>query len=112
MHMTHLASLLVKTSHGHFTKETAKELRVLARNSVGQSDSALSIQITSSISQIELLNEQIIRVEAEMTDIMRFTDSVIIITRSYGFHIDFALGSSCWFFHFLYDFIFELLVFS
>ena len=25
MHMTHLASLLVKTSHGHFTKEQAKD---------------------------------------------------------------------------------------
>ena len=85
MHMTHLASLLVKTSHGHFTKETAKELRVLARKSVGQSDNALSIQITSSISQIELLNEQIIRVEAEMTDIMRFTDSVIMSIPGIGY---------------------------
>ena len=85
MHMTHLASLLVKTSHGHFTKETAKELRVLARKSVGQSDNALSIQITSSISQIELLNEQILRVEAEMTDIMRFTDSVIMSIPGIGY---------------------------
>ena len=61
MHMTHLASLLVKTSHGHFTKETAKELRVLARKSVGASDSALSIQITHTIAQIELLDSQLNR---------------------------------------------------
>ena len=26
MQMTHLASLLMKTSHGHFTREQAKEL--------------------------------------------------------------------------------------
>ena len=53
MHMTHLASLLMKNSRGHFTREQAKELRVLARKSVGTSDSALSIQITHSIAQIE-----------------------------------------------------------
>jgi transposase len=83
--MTHLAHLLVKTSHGHFTKETAKELRVLARKSVGQSDNALSIQITSTISQIELLDEQIKQVEAEITDIMRFTDTVIMSIPGIGY---------------------------
>ena len=76
MHLTHLATLLAKTSHGHFKKEQATELRVLARKSVGQSDQALSIQVTSTIAQIELLDEQIARVEAEMTEIMRFNDSV------------------------------------
>ena len=35
MHMTHLANLLKVNSHGHFTKELAKELRVLAQKSVG-----------------------------------------------------------------------------
>jgi transposase len=85
VHMTHLAHLLVKTSHGHFTKETAKELRVLARKSVGQSDNALSIQITSTISQIELLDEQIKQVEAEITDIMRFTDTVIMSIPGIGY---------------------------
>lgn len=35
MHLTHLAALLTKTSRGHFKKEQAAELRVLARKSVG-----------------------------------------------------------------------------
>lgn len=78
MHMTHLANLLKVNSHGHFTKEQAKELRVLAQKSVGASDSALSIQITHTISQIELLDSQLEQVEAEMTDIMKFNDSVIM----------------------------------
>lgn len=30
MHLTHLSHLLVAVSHGHFKKEQAKELRVLA----------------------------------------------------------------------------------
>ena len=59
VHMTHLAHLLEVASHGHFKKEMAKELRVLAQNSVGSSDSALSIQITHCVEQIELLDSQL-----------------------------------------------------
>ena len=78
MHMTHLAHLLKVTSHGHFDKETAQQLRVLAQKSVGASDSALSIQITYTIAQIELLNDQLDKVETEMTEIMKYNDSVIM----------------------------------
>jgi transposase len=85
MHMTHLSNLLVKTSHGHFTKAQAKELRVLAQKSVGASDSALSIQITHTIAQIELLDSQLERVEAEMTEIMEFNDSVIMTIPGIGY---------------------------
>ena len=46
-------------SHGHFKKEQANELRVLARKSVGANDSALSIQITQTIAQIELLDSHL-----------------------------------------------------
>ena len=77
MHMTHLAHLLTVTSHGHFDKVIAQQLRVLAQKSVGANDSALSIQITHTVAQIELLDSQLERVEAEMTDIMKFNDSVI-----------------------------------
>lgn len=85
MHMTHLANLLKVNSHGHFTKEQAKELRVLAQKSVGASDSALSIQITHTISQIELLDSQLEQVEAEMKDIMKFNDSVIMTIPGIGY---------------------------
>ena len=85
MHMTHLASLLMKNSHGHFTRNQAKELRVLARKSVGTSDSALSIQITHSIAQIELLDSQLNKIEEEMTDIMKFNDSVIMTIPGIGY---------------------------
>ena len=85
MHMTHLSNLLVKSSHGHFTKEQAKELRVLAQKSVGADDSALSIQITHTIAQIELLDSQLNRVEAEMTDIMKCNDSVIMTIPGIGY---------------------------
>lgn len=85
MHMTHLAHLLKVSSHGHFNKEEAKEIRVLAQKSVGANDSALSIQITHSIAQIELLDSQLDRVEFEMTEIMKFHDSVIMTIPGIGF---------------------------
>ena len=52
--MTHLAHLLKNASHGHFNKDMARDLRVLAQKSVGINDSSLSIQITQTIEQIEL----------------------------------------------------------
>lgn len=85
MHMTHLSHLLVAASHGHFKKEQAKELRVLARKSVGASDSALSIQITHSIAQIELLESQLDSVGAQMAEIMKFHDSVIMTIPGIGY---------------------------
>lgn len=85
MHMTHLAHLLKVSSHGHFNKEEAKEIRVLAQKSVGANDSALSIQITHAIAQIELLDSQLDRVEFEMTEIMKFNDSVIMTIPGIGY---------------------------
>lgn len=49
IHMTYLAHLLEVASHGHFGKEKARELRVLAQKSVGLNDSSLSIQISQTI---------------------------------------------------------------
>lgn len=85
LHMTHLSHLLKTASHGRFDKETARHLRVLAKNSVGNSDSSVSIQITQTISQIELLDKQIDKVEAEMTEIMEFNDSVIMTIPGIGY---------------------------
>ena len=85
MHLTHLSHLLEIASHGHFKKDTAKALRVLAQKSVGANDSALSIQITHSIAQIELLDSQLDQIEAEMTEIMKFTDSVIMTIPGIGY---------------------------
>ena len=78
MHMTHLAHLVKVNSHGHFDETNAQQLRVLAQKPVGANDSALSIQVTHSIRQIESLDSQLERVEAEMTNIMKLNYSVIM----------------------------------
>lgn len=84
MHLTHLTHLLKSSSHGHFQKETAIELRVLAQKSVGTSDKSLSIQITQSIEQIELLDRQLELIEPEMKDIVDSLDSVIMTIPGIG----------------------------
>lgn len=85
MHLTHLIHLLETASHGHFKKDTAVELRVLAQKSVGTCDSALSLQVTQSIEQIELLDKQIKTVESQMEQFVRFQDSVIMTIPGIGF---------------------------
>lgn len=78
MHMTHLAHLLETTSHGRFKKDKAQALRILAQKSVGSSDSSISIQITQTIEQVELLDSQIHDVEAQITTIVMSLGSVIL----------------------------------
>jgi transposase len=85
MHLTHLTHLLKAASKGHFQKETAVELRVLAQKSVGSSDKSLSIQITQSIEQIELLDRQLELIESEMKDIVLSLDSVIMTIPGIGY---------------------------
>ncbi len=85
MHLTHLSNLLKTASHGHFKRETALELRVFAQKSVGSSDKSLSIQITQSIEQIELLDRQLEQIESEMEDIVKSLDSVIITIPGIGY---------------------------
>ena len=84
MHMTHLAHLLQEASHGHFGKDTARELRVLAQKSVGVGDSSLSIQITQTIEQIELLDRQLFHTELEMANIVTCLHSVILTIPGIG----------------------------
>lgn len=85
MHLTHLTHLLKSASHGHFKRETAVELRVLAQKSVGNNDKSLSIQVTHSIEQIELLDRQLEQIESEMTDIVKSLDSVIMTIPGIGY---------------------------
>ena len=85
VHMTHLAHLLEVASHGHFGKKKARELRVLAQKSVGVNDSSLSIQITHTIEQIELLDSQLFHTELEMANLVTCLHSVIMTIPGIGF---------------------------
>ena len=49
LHLTYLANLIKKASHGHLGKEEAIALKSLAKSSVVTGNTAVSIQITHSI---------------------------------------------------------------
>ena len=85
MHLTHLTLLLKSTSHGHFKRDTALELRALAQKSVGICDTSISIQVADSIEQIELLNRQLDEVHQEIETIMVSLDSVIMTIPGIGY---------------------------
>ena len=85
MHMTHLSHLIEVASHGHFDKETAKELRVLAQTSVGIDDSSVALQMTQTIELIELLDKQVKTVESDMESIVKSLDSVIMTIPGIGY---------------------------
>ena len=78
LHMTHLVHLLNSASRGRFKKEKSQELRVLAQRSVGSNDSSISIQITQTIEQIELLDRQIEDDEARIEKTVKALGSVIL----------------------------------
>lgn len=85
MHLTHLSHLLETASRGHFKKETATELRVLARKSVGVYDTTLSMQVAQTIEQIELLDRQLDEVHDNIESIMANLDSVIMTVPGIGY---------------------------
>lgn len=63
-------------AHNHFKKEHAKKLK--SSQSICADDSALSIQITQTIVQIELMDSQLNSIETAMTEIMKFNNSIIM----------------------------------
>lgn len=84
LHLTHLFNNLVKSSHGNFMKDMARELRGLAQRSVGLHDSSISIQITQSIAQIELLDSQLFETELEIAVLVTCLHSVLITIPGIG----------------------------
>lgn len=87
LNLTYLSNLIRKTSRGYFGKEKAIELRDLARSSVGTKNINISIQITQTIAQIELLEQQLGKIEAVIEDSMLKMESVIMSVPGIGYLI-------------------------
>ena len=78
LHLTKLSNLLVKSSKGHFTKETARSLKELAKNSVGIDNPMLAFQARMAIEQIIFFTAQIEQVEKESEILVNSLDSVLL----------------------------------
>ena len=79
-----LSTLLSKASHGRFGRDTAAALKSLAMSSVGVKNTFVSIQITQTIAQIELLEQQLSELETVISDAMSKLDSVIMSVPGIG----------------------------
>ena len=77
-HLTRLAVLLSKSSKGKYDKDTAFMLREAARNSIGSSMPAKSLELKHTIKLISELNAEIEEIESEIQSIMDKMDSPIL----------------------------------
>lgn len=84
LHLTKLSNLLSKASRGRFGKEDARSLKSLAASSVGVKNTYISIQITQTIAQIELIESQLNELEQIIGQAMDELDSVIMTVPGIG----------------------------
>lgn len=85
LRLSGLSTLLSKSSHGRFGRDTAEALKSLAISSVGVKNAYISIQITQTIAQIELLEQQVKELDELITDTMKKLNSVILTVPGIGY---------------------------
>lgn len=84
LRLNSLSTLLSKASRGRFGRDTAEALKSLAKSSVGVKNTYISIQITQTIAQIELLEQQIDDLNNTIKETMQQLDSVIMSVPGIG----------------------------
>lgn len=84
LHLTKLSNILSKASRGRFGKQDAKSLKSLAASSVGVKNTFISIQITQTIAQIELIESQITEIEHVIEQAVDELDSVLLTVPGIG----------------------------
>ena len=84
LHLTKLSNFLSKASRGRLGKQDAESLKSLAKSSVGVKNTYISIQITQTIAQIELIESQIDELEHIIENAMDELDSVIMSVPGIG----------------------------
>ena len=84
LHLTKLSNILSKASRGRFGKQDAQSLKSLAMSSVGVKNTYISIQITQTIAQIELIESQLAELETVIEAAVDEFDSVIMTVPGIG----------------------------
>jgi transposase len=69
-HLTHLANIVKKHSHGQHDKEWAIGLKELAKNSIGSNSKANTMELKQTIRQILSLSEDIKLIDAEIKSLV------------------------------------------
>ena len=77
-HLTRLACLLEKNSHGRYNRDKAIEIRELARNSIGSNSPALAFELQQIIRSILFLQEEIALLDNQIKTAVQEIDSPIM----------------------------------
>ena len=77
-HLTRLTNLLSKYSKGHYSRETAIEIRDAAKQSIGTCDGIQTIELQQTLARIRLLQEQIEILELKIKEIVKTIDSPFV----------------------------------
>lgn len=77
-HLTRLTALLHRSSKGRYSRDKAIEIRNAARVSVGSHSNVKSLELQQTIRLIQLMEEQINQVEAEINPIVDSLNSPIM----------------------------------
>lgn len=76
-HLSTLTSTLSSASQGKIGKKKAKEIRELAKNSIGQISKTLELEMKQTIEIIEFYKEKIKKVDIEINSLMKVISSPI-----------------------------------
>ena len=88
-HLTKLTNLLKKNSKGKYGREKALLIKDTAKNSIGYDSSALSFELTQTLSFIELYTKEVELIDSEIRTIMDELQSPILSIPG----ISYGLGS-------------------
>lgn len=77
-HLTHLKKILEDSSHGRYSREKAIEIRNVARDSIGTSMAAKSMELRHTIHLINVISEEIDEIESHIKQIMDESKSPIM----------------------------------
>lgn len=72
-----LTKLLTKASHGRYKKDKAIELKKIASESIGIPSQSFALQAQLAVNQIELYDEQIASIEAQLEEFVNRIDTPI-----------------------------------
>lgn len=90
-HLTKLSNVISDASRGRLDKEFAKQLKEVAKHSIGEISSTLEFKLKQHIEQIELITEQVASVNKKIEDLATQLNSPIFTIPGIGIITGFAI---------------------
>jgi len=86
-HLTRLANILSKNSHGRLGKDKAAEIRGIAKDSIGTGSPALALELRQTIRMILAIQGEIDILDREIKGIVAETDTPILSIPGIGYRL-------------------------